>query len=311
MKFKFSSIVFVGIIASTTIFSCKDAKYPGYEQTKDGLYFKLIKHDEKGKKAAEGDVIMMDMVYKNDKDSIIFNSKTQGRKVPVPLTKPSFKGGLEEGFAMLAPGDSASFIVSADSLFIKTFGMKELPKEIAKGSMLTFFVKVDEIKSKAEIEKMREEKMAAAEAEAQKFKAEEKTNLDKYIADNKITTAPTESGLIYIEKVKGKGAKAEKGKKVKMNYVGKLLDGTIFDTNNEKIAKENNMFQEGRPYNAFEFTVGNGEVIPGWDEALPMMNVGGKATFIIPSSIAYGEMNQGPIKPYSTLIFDVELLEVK
>jgi FKBP-type peptidyl-prolyl cis-trans isomerase len=96
-----------------------------------------------------------------------------------------------------------------------------------------------------------------------------------------------------------------------MNYVGKLLDGTIFDTNNEKVAKENNMHQEGRTYNAFEFTVGNGEVIPGWDEALPMMKVGGKATFIIPSNLAYGEMNQGPIKPYSTLVFDVELLEVK
>jgi FKBP-type peptidyl-prolyl cis-trans isomerase len=71
------------------------------------------------------------------------------------------------------------------------------------------------------------------------------------------------------------------------------------------------MHQEGRTYNAFEFTVGNGEVIPGWDEALPMMKVGGKATFIIPSNLAYGEMNQGPIKPYSTLVFDVELLEVK
>ncbi len=311
MNFKFSSIAFMGILAGiVAVSSCNNSKYPGYEQTKDGLYYKLIKHDEKGKKAVEGDVLMMDMVYKNDKDSVIFNSVTQGRKVPVPLTKPSFKGGLEEGFAMLAPGDSASFIVSADSLFIKTFGMKELPKEITKGSMLTFYLKVHEIKSKAEIEKMREEKMAVAEAEAAKNKVEEKTNLDKYLSDNKISTAPTQSGLIFIEKVKGKGANAEKGKKVKMNYVGKLLDGTIFDTNNEKVAKENNMHQEGRTYNAFEFTVGNGEVIPGWDEALPMMKVGGKATFIIPSNLAYGEMNQGPIKPYSTLVFDVELLEV-
>ena len=312
MNFKFSSIAFTGILAGiVAVSSCNNSKYPGYEQTKDGLYYKLIKHDENGKKAVEGDVLMMDMVYKNDKDSIIFNSVTQGRKVPVPLTKPSFKGGLEEGFAMLTPGDSASFIVSADSLFIKTFGMKELPKEIAKGSMLTFYLKVHEIKSKDEIEKMRQEKMAVAEAEAAKNKVEEKTNLDKYLSDNKITTAPTQSGLIFIEKVKGKGANAEKGKKVKMNYVGKLLDGTIFDTNNEKVAKENNMHQEGRTYNAFEFTVGNGEVIPGWDEALPMMKVGGKATFIIPSNLAYGEMNQGPIKPYSTLVFDVELLEVK
>ncbi len=312
MNFKFSSIALTSILASAVaISSCNTSKYPGYEQTKDGLYYKLIKHDEKGKKAAEGDVLMMDMVYKNDKDSVIFNSATQGRKVPVPLTKPSFKGGLEEGFAMLSPGDSASFIVSADSLFIKTFGMKEMPKEIAKGSMLTFFIKVDEIKSKAEIEKMREERMAAAEIEAVKRKAEEKVELDKYLAEKKITTKPTESGLIYIEKTKGNGTAAEMGKKVKMNYVGRLLDGTVFDTNSEKIAKENNMHSGGRTYAPFEFTVGKGEVIPGWDEALPMMKVGGKATFIIPSSIAYGEMNQGPIKPFSTLVFEVELLDVK
>lgn len=311
MKFNFITLTSLFSISCLTFLACNNSKYPGYEQTKDGLYYKFFKHDEKGKKAAEGDVIMMDMVYKNEKDSVIFNSIAQGRKVPVPLTKPTFKGGLEEGFAMLSPGDSASFMVSADSLFAKTFGMQELPKGIAKGSMLTFFVKVEDIKTKAEIEKMRAEKMAVAEAEAQKFKAEEKVNLDKYLADNKITTAPTASGLIYIEKMKGKGPKAEKGKKVKMNYVGRLIDGTLFDTNNEKIAKENNMYQEGRTYSAFEFTVGNGEVIPGWDEALLLMNSGGKATFIIPSNLAYGEMNQGPIKPFSTLIFEVELLDVK
>ena len=300
-------------LLSTALFftACSNSKYPGYEQTKDGLYYKLIKHDEKGKKASEGDVIMMDMIYKNDKDSIVFNSATQGLKVPVPLTKPSFKGGLEEGFAMLAPGDSASFIVSADSLFIKTFGMQELPKEIAKGSMLTFYIKVDEIKSKAEIEKMREEKMAEAAEMAKKASEEEQISMVKYLADKKITTKPTESGLIYIEKTKGNGPVAAKGKKVKMIYIGRLTDGTLFDTNVEKVAKENNMFQEGRPYDAFEFTVGNGEVIPGWDEALQLMKEGGKATFIIPSKIGYGEMSQGKIKPFSTLVFDVELVKVQ
>ncbi|MCC6251592.1 MAG: FKBP-type peptidyl-prolyl cis-trans isomerase [Bacteroidia bacterium] len=312
MKLSFTPLTLLGLaLVSIVLFSCNNSEYPGYKKTNDGLYYNLIKHDDKGRKAEIGDVLMMDMIYKNDKDSIIFDSHIQGRKIPVPLTKPTFKGGLEEGFAMLAVGDSASFIVSADSLFQKTFGMQELPKEITKGSMLTFFVKVDEIKTKAELEKMREERQAEAEAEAKKYKEEEKINLDKYLADNKITTPPTASGLIYIEKVKGKGAKVEKGKKVVMNYVGRLLDGTVFDTSIEKEAKANNLYQEGRTYEPFEFTVGNGEVIQGWDEALPMMNEGGKAVFIIPSEIAYGEMAQGPIKPYSTLVFEVELLKIK
>ncbi len=312
MKLNYTTVAFSALILSSILFfSCNNSKYPGYDKTKDGLYYKLFSHDEKGKKAVEGDVLMLDMIYKNDKDSILFNSHTQGRKVPVPLTKPTFKGGLEEGFAMLVKGDSASFIVSADSLFEKTFGMQELPKGIAKGSMLTFFVKVDEIKTKEEIEKMRQEKMEQQERESALRQSEEKENISKYLTEKKITTAPTASGLIYIEKTKGKGVKAEKGKKVKMNYVGRLLDGTLFDTNNEKVAQENNVHNSGRKYEPFEFTVGNGEVIPGWDEALLLMNEGGKATFIIPSNLAYGDMEQGPIKPYSTLVFDVELLEVK
>ncbi len=311
MNFKSNLLLLLTITSATIILSCNKSRFPGYEDTADGLAYKFFKHDDKGKKAAEGDVLMMDMIYKNDKDSVLFNSLKQGRQVPVPLTKPTFKGGLEGGFAMLAVGDSASFIVSADSLFTKTFGMKEMPPAIKKGSMLTFYVKVKEIKSKAEIEKMKQEREQQMEAEKGKAKEQESVALANYIQTNKITTKPTPSGLIYIEKVKGKGAKGEKGRKVKMNYTGRLLDGTVFDTNDEKVAKENNVYSEGRKYEPFEFIVGNGQVIPGWDEALPMMQEGGKATFIIPSSIAYGEMSQGPIKPYSSLVFEVELLKVQ
>jgi FKBP-type peptidyl-prolyl cis-trans isomerase len=88
------------------------------------------------------------------------------------------------------------------------------------------------------------------------------------------------------------------GNKVTVKYKGSFLDGKVFDQT-----------KEGQP--DFVFNVGAKMVIPGWDEALPMMNAGGKATFIIPSNLAYGEMNQGPIKPYSSLVFEVELLEVK
>lgn len=298
-------------LAAIFVSSCGNSKYPGYKTTDSGLNYKILTSNEKANSAKEGDMLMMEMVYLNEKDSIIYDSRKQGKLVPVPLTKPTFVGGIEEGFAMMHLGDSASFIVSADSLFHKTFGMNELPKSINKGSMLTFFVKLKEIKTKAEIEKMRKERMEKMESEMAVLKDEEQKNLKKYLDDNKITSSPTASGLYYLETTKGTGVQAEKGKKVSVMYVGKLVDGTIFDTNIPEIAKKSNMYNEGRKYEPLEFTIGNAEVIPGWEEGFSLMKSGGKARFIIPSALAYGQMEQGPIKPFSTLIFDVELLKVQ
>jgi FKBP-type peptidyl-prolyl cis-trans isomerase len=83
-----------------------------------------------------------------------------------------------------------------------------------------------------------------------------------------------------------------------VHYTGTLLNGTKFDSSRDR----------NQP---FEFTLGQGQVIKGWDEGIALMNVGGKATLVIPSNIAYGQQAQGAIPAYSTLVFDVELLDVK
>lgn len=84
-----------------------------------------------------------------------------------------------------------------------------------------------------------------------------------------------------------------------MHYKGTLLDGTPFDSS----------YDRGEP---IEFVLGQGMVIPGWEEGIAMMNEGGKAKLIIPSKLAYGPNQRGNvIKPYSTLVFEVELIEVK
>ena len=95
------------------------------------------------------------------------------------------------------------------------------------------------------------------------------------------------------------GPKPDKGDNVKVHYTGKLLDGTKFDSSVDR----------GKP---FEFVLGQGRVIKGWDEGIAMMHKGGKATLIIPSHLGYGERGagQGQIPPYATLIFEVELLDI-
>ncbi len=91
-----------------------------------------------------------------------------------------------------------------------------------------------------------------------------------------------------------------------------MLDGTVFDTSLESVAKESNTFMEGRPYEPIEVQVGMGRVIPGWDEGLQYLKEGSKAKLLIPSTLAYGNRQTSEvIKPNSVLIFDVEVTGVQ
>jgi len=109
----------------------------------------------------------------------------------------------------------------------------------------------------------------------------------------------TASGLEYIETEAGTGAQAEAGKNVSVHYTGRLQDGTVFDSS----------VSRGVP---ITFPLGAGRVIKGWDEGIALMKVGGKAQLIIPPELGYGASGAGGvIPPNATLIFDVELVNVK
>lgn len=109
----------------------------------------------------------------------------------------------------------------------------------------------------------------------------------------------TESGLRYQIIQKGSGTNAEKGKTVSVHYKGQLADGTVFDSS----------YKRNQP---LEFTVGVGQVISGWDEGIGLLQVGDKARLVIPSDLGYGNTGAGGvIPPDATLVFDVELMDVK
>ena len=109
----------------------------------------------------------------------------------------------------------------------------------------------------------------------------------------------TDSGLRYKMIQKGDGKKAEAGKTVSVHYEGSLESGKVFDSS----------YPRKKP---IEFRLGQGQVIEGWDEGIALLQVGDKARFVIPSDLAYGSAGAGGvIPPNATLIFDVELMDVK
>ncbi len=129
------------------------------------------------------------------------------------------------------------------------------------------------------------------------IKAEESITPVAYNVEGK-DTITTASGLKYIVVNQGTGTPAKSGNTVKVHYTGYFSDGSIFDSSVER-------------NDPFEFVLGQGSVIAGWDEGVALMKTGGKTRFIIPYTLGYGENAYGPIPAKATLIFDVELIEVK
>jgi peptidylprolyl isomerase len=124
---------------------------------------------------------------------------------------------------------------------------------------------------------------------------------DNLIASNSMSnnTTTTPSGLQYVDLQAGEGASPKTGQFVTVHYTGTLTDGTKFDSSRDR----------GQP---FQFKIGVGQVIKGWDEGVGTMKVGGRRQLIIPPELGYGARGAGGvIPPNATLIFDVELLEVK
>jgi len=137
------------------------------------------------------------------------------------------------------------------------------------------------------------------EGDRDKKIAEAKEQMDAELDKLAAGFEKTESGLRYQIIQKGSGTQASQGKEISVHYKGQLPDGRVFDSS----------YDRKQP---IDFTVGIGQVIKGWDEGLQLLQVGDKARLVIPSHLAYGSQGAGGvIPPDATLIFDVELMDVK
>jgi FKBP-type peptidyl-prolyl cis-trans isomerase FkpA len=262
----------------------------GFNKTDNGLYYKVIESG-KGKELPEtGDLLIMDIEYRNNRDSVLFDSETKSDSFTVVLVEPTYKGGIEEGFAMMHEGDHWQFKVSADSVFLRTFFHESLPPYIEPGSYLKFQVKLQRIIKKSVADSL-------ARAEDIRLRQNEFSKIELYLRQENMDVMPTQNGA-YIKTIKaGNGIVADSGDSVVVNYTGKTLDGREFD----KVTDA-----EG----SLRFVAGTGMVLPGWDEVIPYLDEGSVSIVVLPSDLTFGATGYGDLPGYTTLVFEIEVKQI-
>lgn len=281
----------------------------GFKEAPGGLLYN-IHTDKEGTAIQEGDFISVNVIAKNDADSVLFSTYDSGRPMPSLMQKPQQKGDIYSGLQLLSEGDSATLKINADSVF-----KKDQPKPPGfKGKYLIYQVKVDKVIAKG---KLSEQVFQGRISEyfktvSEGLKKKEPGIITKYIADNDLKVTKTASGLNYVITKPGTGANILVGDTAVVNYTGKLPTGKVFDTSvKEEATKGKLPVDPMRKYEPIRIPVGQGKVIPGWDEGLQLLNKGAKAIFVIPSSLAYGEQGaQNVIPPYMPIVFEVELVNI-
>ncbi|MCX6224442.1 MAG: FKBP-type peptidyl-prolyl cis-trans isomerase [Bacteroidia bacterium] len=267
-------------------YSCR-SKEKGFKKHASGLSYRFIQMNPEGRVPKTGDILVLSLKILNGENKLVDESNFYRMQ----LGNPMFKGDFYTALSLIQVGDSVCFKLDAAGFFEKN-RKRDLPVEFRQGDPVYIYVRLKNILSSEDLESEKES--------IYHTDFEQESNLLKdYIELTNTTVKPTATGLYYIEKKKGKGKKAEAGKTLVVHYTGTTIDGKIFDSS----------IQRGRP---FSFVLGQGQVIKGWDEGFQFMQEGGEARFIIPSDLAYGKSGYtNLILPYSTLVFEIELLEVK
>ncbi|MFN8417071.1 MAG: FKBP-type peptidyl-prolyl cis-trans isomerase [Cytophagaceae bacterium] len=277
-----------------------------YKKTESGLEYKFHK-DSTGEDYPElGGAIefLMQIRTNDDRDSVLFDQTNPQRPLQYLISEPPYVPSVEEGLQLLTVGDSAEFVISADSLFAKSFEAP-LPAGVAPGSTVKILVKLVKVFDKSYVDSIMaiqrqryEEYQAQQEVLEKASRSKDSVLIQQYMKSNKLKGTATPSGAyVCITKANPSGKAYASGDTVKATYIGTMLEtGKEFDRN----------LNTEQP---FQFLLDAGQVIRGWDECFAKLKRGEKAIFLIPSSIAYGQRGANGIPPGSTLKFEVEALK--
>ncbi len=314
------------------------------ETTDSGLKFNFFSQSDTGSQIAAGTLIDYHIKVTNiTTDSVLENTYEKNPFRNFQFPPDTTKGDFSEAMLMMSEGDSAVFVVTSDTIRnIRTraydqaivqlksraqASMAQAPSDsvrqmiqtqvnqqvtnytMQKNSFLKNFPEGQEIEYLIKVLKVRTEEEIRLEQE--ELIAKEDQEIIKYLDKKNLEGEKTESGLYIVTREEGDGPKPEMGDQVLVDYVGQLLDGSVFDTSIKQVAIDHQKYNAQRTYQPLNFTLGSRSVIPGWEEGISLINKGTKATFVIPSRLAYGSVANGDLIPAnSILVFDIDLVDV-
>ena len=298
MSWKADKVIFLVLLV--LLYSCHN---DGFIKTGSGLKYKIVRHGE-GPEFSNGEFVELNMEYYNKNDSLLYSSITRGLPVTMLYNDSIWQnsGQVYEGLSRLRTGDSAIFKVNCRDLYLKSFRMP-VPETLDPSGIITFRVGVTRVMNREEYSDYQHQLSIRRETERESRQKrqliEDTAIIDEYLEKQNIIPMETESGLRYLVEKKGKGPKPQKGETVTLNYTATLLDGTQFESSEEK----------NKP---LKFPVGLGIVIKGLEEGVTLMSKGARYKFYIPSPLAYGDQSHGSlIRPNSILVYDAELTDIK
>jgi len=280
----------------------------GFKQGDGGMLYNIVEHKSSAT-IKDGDFVSLNGVIKTEGDSVLSSTYESGHPAFLLAQKPTFKGDLLSALDMVGDGDSIIVKINADTVAKKT-GQPKPPG--FKGKYFVYTIRIEKVipKEKGVADSVFQKKVSAyVKSIGDAAKAAEPGKIKNYIESNKLNVTKTASGLNYIITTPGDNTKPAVGDTVVANYVGKFLNGKVFDTSLQDVATKNKM-QSMHPYQPMRVAVGAHAIIPGLDEGMMLLSKGAKATFIIPSSLGYGEQGGGPIPPSSPLVFDIEVISI-
>ncbi len=286
---------YVFILAVVLFSACsKTRKAP------NGFEMNVVREGE-GEFAKPGQYLIVNLLYKDSKDSIWDDSRRRDKPMVIPVADTAAmikEKGMESSFRALKKGDSVILKATAKSFFEDTWG-QQVPPNVKPEAEITFLLGVADILDQEGVNKLQEKMQVRDNEKNTQMQAGQlaldTTAIDSYLIENKIMAIKDRSGLRYVVTKKGAGGKPSLSSTVKVNYKGSLLlDGIVFDQSKSPLEY---------PLSGF---------IQGWQIGFPLLSKGAKATLYVPSSLGYGANGYPPmIPPNANLIFEIELIDFK
>lgn len=273
----------------------KPSLLDGYSREYGGYYYKLLSLGDGNRNPQLNDVLVTDAVMKTQTDSVFWDTSHDGvNGFYISLDLEKIKNTHHHQFLKLVEGDSVSFLIKP-SVFFRLYFDTIIPDFCKNDSLIKLDLKINEVISKAEYLSIKENSQSK---EVDDTELQELELIDCYLQEKYKYVQPDQFGIYTLEKKGGSGEKVSLGKKVKISFSGTFIDGRPIGNTNQEME-----FIYGTP----------DQIIKGLNIVIGSLKKGETAKIIVPSRLAFGESgsSNGSIPPYTPLVFNVKIIDIK